>query len=303
VSIPLLGTVEDLTASVVVGDGPLLSKAQIDGSVPVPPGSAIAFAVTATNPFDSTLSLVDVVDRLFFRATGASGESLVQTQTLTFGTLQPHESRTMVTTLSAPSAAGTLRNEVSASGSFAVSAGTIIDGSAPPPGGPRPMFNEIVLQPQKDWDDSGGGGDGIAFNAVPGSGTAPGPSVTAADQWIELWTNTGTPAELTNWTLSFTSSGGAPTTVTLGPANLRTVAGSRYVIFAPATGILPTSTLTLTDPAHQVVDTVSLAAAMAILGPATGAANEAIARTPDGIRTNSVTDFTRSPASIGGVNP
>ena len=60
--------------------------------------------------------------------------------------------------------------------------------------GVRPQFlhaqiviNEIVTDPQQDWNDSEGG-DGIPFNNVPGNGT-----ITPTDEWIELL-NTGSEA-------------------------------------------------------------------------------------------------------------
>ena len=65
----------------------------------------------------------------------------------------------------------------------------------------RPLINELVVEPQHDWNDSGGGGNGMLFDDTPGTSVAPSPSVTPGDQWLELLTNTGSPAELTNWTL------------------------------------------------------------------------------------------------------
>lgn len=165
------------------------------------------------------------------------------------------------------------------------------------------MINEVVVEPQRDWNDSGPGGDGVPFNNVPGTAVAPAPTVNVADQWLEFRTNTGSPLELTNWTLSFTDASLTPVTVTLTPANLSTVAGSPYVIFVPPTGVSTTSVITLSDNTGLVVDTVSLPAIIGALGPATGVANEAIARVPDGNQSHSVTDFARRPASIRGVNP
>ena len=72
----------------------------------------------------------------------------------------------------------------------------------------RPVINEVVVEPQRDWNDSGAGGNGVPFDDTPGTSVAPSPAVTAGDQWIELLTVTGSPAELTNWTLEFTTTAG-----------------------------------------------------------------------------------------------
>ena len=97
--------------------------------------------------------------------------------------------------------------------------------------------------------------------------------------------------------------GVTPVTMTLTPASLLTHAGSRYVLVALPMGVAPTSVMTLTDTAGQVVDTVSLTTIIGTLGSATSAANEALARIPDGIQTSQPTDFQRRAASIGRLNP
>jgi hypothetical protein len=61
--------------------------------------------------------------------------------------------------------------------------------------------------------------------------------------------------------------------------------------------------LVLRDPAHRAVDSVNLGLIQAALGPATGVADEAIGRTPDGVQTNQPGDFARRAASIGKLNP
>jgi hypothetical protein len=301
VAIAGIGSADDPTARVVVGDGPILTKQLIGGAAQIPPGAVLNFAITVTNPFSQPLTGVTVTDTLYFTPIGSTTESVLQTQTLTVGTLLPGEVRTIVTTVTTPSTEGSLRNELTAPGSQPTQV------VCPPLrfGVPlqRPMINEVVVEPQRDWNDSGPGGDGVPFNDVPGTAVFPAPPVTAADQWLEFLTNTGSPLELLNWTLTISDGSLPPVIVTLSPANVSTVAGSPYVLFVPPTGISLTSVITLSDNTGQVVDTISLPALIAALGPATGVANEAIARVPDGNQSHSVTDFARRPGSIRRVNP
>jgi hypothetical protein len=165
------------------------------------------------------------------------------------------------------------------------------------------VINEVVVEPQRDWDDSGAGGNAVPFDGTPGTSIAPNAAVTAADQWIEFLTNTGTPAELTNFTLSFTDASGVAQTVTLGPGNLITSAGSPYVLIGAPGSIGRNSIVQLRDTANAVVDEVDLSVVHAALGFATGAANEAVARTPDGFDTGAAGDFSRRPATIRKPNP
>jgi hypothetical protein len=166
----------------------------------------------------------------------------------------------------------------------------------------RPLINELVVEPQRDWDDSGGG-NGVLFDDTPGTGVAPSPSVTPGDQWIEFLTNTGSPAELTNFTLSFTDTSGTAQTVTLSAANLISSAGSPYVLLGAPGGIGRNSIVQLRDTTNAVVDEVDLSAVHAAIGFASGVANEAVARTPDGFDTGAASDFKRKPASIRKLNP
>ncbi|MCU1383320.1 MAG: hypothetical protein JWL71_2017, partial [Acidobacteria bacterium] len=169
---------------------------------------------------------------------------------------------------------------------------------------PPPMINEFVVEPQMDWDDSGPGGDGKAFNAAPGSKTAPDPAVTPGDQWIEILTNTGTIAELDKWTLEFTDASGSLVHLILGPTNLFTTPGSPYVVIGNPGGIGLTSVVHLIDSSGAVVDTVDLAAVHALVGlKLLGAADESVARSPDGLNSHSPGDFMRKPATLGMKNP
>src|SRR5581483_9275769 len=161
-----------------------------------------------------------------------------------------------------------------------------------------------VVEPQRDWNDSGAGGNGKAFDAMPGSGTAPSPSVTAGDQWVEILTNTGTVAELLNWKLEFTDTSGHVVDLVLGGTNLFTTTGSPYIVIGNPGGIALTTTVTLIDPSGATVDAVNLAAVHAAIGlDALGVADESVARSPDGLNTHSVADFKRKAATPGTKNP
>ncbi len=393
--------------------GPTLAKRVTSGATQVQAGTNVDFEVTVTNPLPTPLSGVQVTDTIFFKAGSTPNETVIETRTLSVGTMAPNEVRTIPVAVAAPAAAGTLRNEVTSAGSTPASvsisvvgptlAKTAVNGGSAQPGAPvqfsitvtnsssipfsnvvvtdtltflpqtgaappptidtiqigaltpgqsitiprsepaptaegvlsnqvtaagadpatasvtigvspatGPVINEVVVAPMRDWDDSGPGGDGITFNGVPGTSVAPSAAVTTADQWLEIRTNTGSPSELNGWTLTFTDTGGAARTLAITPAML-TANGTRYLVLgAPGSlvpglpapvAISPASVLTLRDTTGQVIDIVNLAAITALIGPATGAGNEAIARVPDGVQTNQASDFQRRPASIGGINP
>src|SRR5262249_32457127 len=144
------------------------------------------------------------------------------TQQVELGSIPPNEGRRVVLDVTVPTTSGVLENQVDFS---ACATHPCVKVVVPVR---RPLINELVVEPQRDWDDSGTGGNGVPFDDTPGAGVAPSPSVTLGDQWIEFLTNTGSPAELTNFTLSFTDTTGAAQTVTLGPANLISSAGSPY---------------------------------------------------------------------------
>ena len=65
------------------------------------------------------------------------------------------------------------------------------------------VINEVVTDPQQDWNDSSGG-DGVSFNATVGSG-----SITDTDEWLELYNAGSTAIDLTSstgWVLTITDS-------------------------------------------------------------------------------------------------
>ena len=301
VSVVGLGSATDSTARVVVGRGPVIVKQPVVAANAAPPGSVMDFVITVTNPFADPMPGITVVDTFYYRPPGGAAETVLNTQTFTVGTLQPGASRTIRTSIAMPAGQGAVRNEAASAGSVSSSVIITIDPTAAP--ARRPLINEIVFEPQRDWDDSGGGGDGVPFNDVPGTNVAPHASLTAADHWIELLTNTGSPAEVTGWTLTFVNASMAPVTMTLSPATVISRAGSPYVIVPMPAGMSPSAAVTLSDTTGGLVDTVALPAVFAALGPATGIANEAIARTPDGAPGGATANFTRKPSSIGGRNP
>jgi len=135
-----------------------------------------------------------------------------------------------------------------------------------------PMINEVVVEPK----------------GIP------------ADQFIEIYTNTGSPFELRNWTLEFTDIHGLNIVLTLNASTM--VMSGRYAIIKNPGDMDKSTSITLRDTTHRTIDTVDLAAIQAAIGFATGLSNEAIARIPDGINTFRITNFQRQPASIGGQN-
>jgi hypothetical protein len=167
----------------------------------------------------------------------------------------------------------------------------------------RPVINELVVEPQSDWDDSGGGGNGTPFDDSPGTSVAPNPSVTPADEWVEVLTNTGSPDELKNWTLEFVDATGAPISLKLTSSNVRARAGSPYVVIGAPGAIALTSAVKLRDNLGTLVDELNLATVHSLIGFATGVGDEAIARAPDGFDSNNATDFKRRAATIGNRNP
>jgi hypothetical protein len=281
----------------------LLAKSVTNGAQSVAAGTPVDFTVTITNPADTPFTNPVVTDAVFFTPQGSSTESILPpSPSLTVPALAAHQTVTIPVSATAPGA-GVLRNEVSAPGSIPASASITVVVNPPPPGPATPLINEIVATPIRDWNDSGPGGNGVPFDDAPGSNVAPSGDVTVADQWIEIRTLTGSPAELNNWTLSFTDTSGASATMTLTPAMLKTNGTVYMIIGAPPGGVAPTSIVTLKDTTNQLIDSINLAAIAAALGPATGVGDEAIARVPDSVSTGQAADFQRRAASIGKPNP
>jgi PKD repeat protein len=288
-----MGKTADLNGLVIVTNTqqPVVEKHILGDAFGLVPGSQAQFQILVANPTDTQMDDVQVTDTLQFN--GAT----VGTQQVALGSIPPNEGRRVVLDVVVPATPGVLENDID----FTTCLTHPCDKVVLPVR--RPLINELVVEPQRDWDDSGSGGNGVPFDDTPGTGVAPSPSVTLGDQWIEFLTNTGSPDELKNFTLSFTDTSGTAQTVTLSPANLISSAGSPYVLLAAPGSIGRNSVVQLRDTTNTVVDEVDLSAVHAAVGFATGVANEAVARTPDGFDTGAASDFKRKPASIRKLNP
>jgi len=178
------------------------------------------------------------------------------------------------------------------------------------------LINEVVTDPQQDWNDSAGG-DMIAFDDFPGTG-----SVTDSDEWVELLNVSGTTVDLTSWTLEMIDTTSATEVLGRGQAVLvfdssssltQFVPFGRLVIGDPAGSMNNNCLLVLKDSGGSVVDQVELGTAdfagdgvlnNAPSGDAHDLWDEAVAREPDGRMTGDPSlDFRRARATIGHPNP
>ena len=289
-----MGTKADLNGLVIVTNTQqvVVEKHILGSTFGLIPGAQAQFEILVANPTDTQMDDVIVTDTLLF-----NGAVVGTPQQVNLGSIPPNEGRRVVLDVAVPATPGVLENDVDFT---ACTIHPCVKVVLPVR---RPLINELVVEPQRDWDDSGGGGNGVLFDDTPGTSVAPSPSVTPGDQWIEFLTNTGSPAELTNFTLSFTDTSGTAQTVTLSAANLISSAGSPYVLLGAPGGIGRNSIVQLRDTTNTVVDEVDLSVVHAAIGFATGVANEAVARTPDGFDTGAASDFKRKPASIRKLNP
>ncbi len=179
------------------------------------------------------------------------------------------------------------------------------------------LINEIVTDPQQDWSTND-------FD-----GTIAGGSVTGSDEWIELYIGTDN-VNLTGWTLRIEDGTDSQDGIitTSGPFGdavyfsnnsgefVNTRSGDFYVL-GNATGEMEDDVvITLRDATGTIVDQVELGDDISGDGNgdgapdgssngglATGIADEAIARIPNGTDTgNDVNDFSAVPASLGSMN-
>jgi hypothetical protein len=168
------------------------------------------------------------------------------------------------------------------------------------------LINEIVADPQRDWNDSAG--DSTPFDATPGSG-----SVTPADEWIELYNPSAAVVDLSGWTLVMTD--GTPATELLGVGDavlgfsaggaLGTYRPGEYLMIGNPKGDLNnTVTIELYDARGELVDRVALGGdAGGPSGNATGSDDEAIARIPNGADSgDDAADFSARPPTPGRAN-
>lgn len=180
------------------------------------------------------------------------------------------------------------------------------------------LINEIVTDPQQDWSTND-------FN-----GTIAGGPISEVDEWIELYIGTAG-INLTNWTIeltdgsnitgNLTSSGAFDVSnyTSSGSGNFFNTAVGDYLVLGnpDGTGSMEDDiVITLKDASGATVDEIELGDDVASDGAgdgapdgsangglATGIADEAIARIPNGMDTgNDVNDFAAVPASLGALN-
>nr|HPQ40763.1 Ig-like domain-containing protein [bacterium] len=181
------------------------------------------------------------------------------------------------------------------------------------------VINEVVVDPQQDWNDTEGG-DGSPFNAVPGTG-----SVTTSDEWIEIYNASGQTLDINNWSLEMIDTtpethiigGGSGTEVFFPPsATASSFAPGAYLVIGNPTGSNNMDCyFVLRDSDGNLVDDVEIGDDPENDGEGDGApepgddgnadsvANEAVARVPNGMDSNDdPADFTKQTASIGADN-
>lgn len=157
--------------------------------------------------------------------------------------------------------------------------------------GPGPIITEMVLAPQRDWNDSAGG-NGIAFDETPGEG-----AVDAADVWIEVMRTT---SATTGWKV-----------------RLKDAAGHTYEKPLPAPdpsrqtqlltgwnlGASPVVLVELVDGSETVRASFDIVAMEQELGPATGPENESLTWSIYGTPGAPTQQFLRRPATINRFLP
>lgn len=169
------------------------------------------------------------------------------------------------------------------------------------------VINEVVTDPQQDWETNG-------FRGNTGAG-----SLTGSDEWIELFiVDSG--INLTGWTLTIedpspditdgiiTTSGPFGDAVYLsssGGTFINTVAGDYYIL-GNATGEMDDDPLiTLKDASGTIIDQVKLGGGSgeAPNGAASGITDESVVRIPNGIDTDDdASDFSKGQATLGTAN-
>jgi hypothetical protein len=162
------------------------------------------------------------------------------------------------------------------------------------------VVNEIVTDPQRDWDDSLLG-PGVSFDNLVGLNIG-----STSDEWIEVF-NKSSRLDLTGWTLVMKDSDYSEHVITAadgtverysGTGGAGTIAAGGYLVLGnPLGSMLDKVFVGLRNPSGVLVDAVF------VDGAATAVENEAFARFPNGRDTNvEVVDFTKTTASILGPN-
>ncbi len=138
------------------------------------------------------------------------------------------------------------------------------------------LITELVTDPQADHSENAGG-NGIPFDAVPGTGT-----VSSIDEYVEIFNASGYVVDLTGFRLEFHDT--TPSAFVFGTSTgvVRISAGSTLEALLPGAfalvgnppGVLNNRiTVLLRDPGGGVVDSF-----LDVNGNATGAADEALYR-------------------------
>jgi hypothetical protein len=186
----------------------------------------------------------------------------------------------------------------------------------------RLTINEVVTDPQQDWDDSGGG-NGQPFDATPGVGNED--EITADDEWIEIYNGTGSPIDITGYRLVMTDSSthtevlgdhtGAVEVYSPGSSSGYFQPGGYLVVGNPADQMNNAVYVQLYDAEDRLIDAVEIGDDPAQDGDGDGAPDpgadgnassvldEAIARCPNGADTDDdPADFVKAAATIGSSN-
>jgi hypothetical protein len=284
VAMPGMGEAEDPNGLVIVSDKPIDVVKELLSDVTVVPGGTLTYGITVANNTTTRIADISIIDEV------SSCGAMLRRQVLRFGALEAGQARRMTYTETAPANVLLVTNGVTdvvtlpalfdvTTSPLPVPVSAVV---CTPPNCPvvtspplssvicsqRPMINELVVEPK-----------------------------SGPDQFVELYTNTGTPFELQNWTLEFTNTSGLPVVLVLGPATM-TMSG-RYAVVKNPGDIAPTSVIKLRDTTNSVVDSVDLGAIQAAIGFATGVADEAVTRIPDAYNSRQISDFKRRPATIG----
>lgn len=176
------------------------------------------------------------------------------------------------------------------------------------------LINEVVTDPYFDWDDTVGG-NGIAFDSIPGTDS---PN-TDLDQWIEIVNVSGTTLDLTGWYLYLDDSTDSAQELWL-PGSSATFRFSdngypwsfapneRMVIGNVAGNMDDDILIQIFDYSYTTIDQVTLGGdnlndGLAPDGDTDSACDEAVARFPDLVDTdNDDADFVERKATIGTSN-